>query len=190
MPNTRKILISPQKPALIHGVAQKLAVLVRVQAPDPDPSQNKVRKPYHLSLVIDRSGSMSGEPLIEAVRCAQHIIDRLDANDVASLVIFDDHVRTLVAAKPVGDRKALHVALAQIHSGGSTNLYGGWKAGMETLLPEAEKAALSRVILLSDGNANVGETTETSEIATFCAEAAEKGISTSTYGLGRDLTKP
>lgn len=189
MPNTPKIMISPQKPALIHGVAQKLAVLVRVQAPDPDSEQKKVRKPYHLSLVIDRSGSMSGEPLTEAVRCARHIIDRLDVSDVASLVIFDDHVRTLVAAKPVGNRKALHLALAQIHCGGSTNLHGGWKAGMETLLPEADKAALSRVILLSDGNANVGETTETSEIAAFCAEAAEKGISTSAYGLGRDFNE-
>ena len=136
MPNTNspQVLILPLKPALILGHAQKLPVFVRVQAPDPDPAQVKVRTPYHLSLVIDRSGSMSGAPLMEAVRCAKHIIDRLDATDVASLVVFDDRVNTLVPAKPVGNRKALHLALAQIHSGGSTNLHGGWQAGMDSIL--------------------------------------------------------
>jgi Ca-activated chloride channel family protein len=179
-----RILITPLKPALIQGMAQKLPVLVRVQAPDPDPELKKARKPYHLSLVIDRSGSMSGPPLIEAVRCAKHIVDRLESSDVASLVVFDDRVRTLAPASVVGDRKKLHMALSQIHSGGSTNLHGGWKTGMETLLPEAGNSALARVILLSDGNANVGDTVETEVIASLCAEAAAQGVTTSTYGLG------
>ena len=61
--NNPTVLITPLKPALIQGLAQKLPVLVRIQAPDLDPTQQKVRRPYHLSLVIDRSGSMSGEPL-------------------------------------------------------------------------------------------------------------------------------
>ena len=80
--NTPKVLITPLKPALIMGMAQKLPVLVRMQAPDPDPASKKERKPYHLSLVIDRSGSMSGEPLLEAVRCAKHIVDRLEHRQV------------------------------------------------------------------------------------------------------------
>ena len=191
MPNTNtpQVLITPLKPALILGVAQKLPVLVRVQAPDPDPDQKKARKPYHLSLVIDRSGSMSGAPLIEAVRCAKHMIDRLEATDIASLVIFDDRVKELAPARPVGDRKALYSALAMVHSGGSTNLHGGWKAGSESILPDASTAAMARVILLSDGNANVGETVETNEIAAFCAESAEKGVTTSTYGLGRQFNE-
>ncbi len=66
----------------------------------------------------------------------------------------------------------------------STNLHGGWTAGAATLLPQAKEAALARVILLSDGNANVGETTEPAAIAALCAEAAAQGVTTSTYGLG------
>ncbi|MBD5804513.1 von Willebrand factor type A domain protein [Azoarcus sp. Aa7] len=187
--NIPQILITPLKPALIDGVAQKLPVLVRVQAPDAGPAAAAPRKPYHLSLVIDRSGSMSGEPLMQAARCARHIIDRLDPTDVASLVVFDDKVKTLVPAKPVGNRSALHAALAQIRSGGSTELCGGWKAGVASLLDTAPEAALARVILLSDGNANTGETLEPAEIAAFCAQTAEKGVTTSTYGLGRDFNE-
>lgn len=187
--NIPQILITPLKPALIDGVAQKLPVLVRVQAPDADPARSAPRKPYHLSLVIDRSGSMSGEPLMQAMRCARHIIDRLDPTDIASLVVFDDKVKTLVPAKPLGNRSALYTALAQIRSGGTTDLYGGWKAGVTSLLDTAADAALARVILLSDGNANAGETHDPAEIAAFCAQAAEKGVTTSTYGLGSDFNE-
>ena len=101
--NIPQILIQPLKPALIAGMAQKLQVLVRVQAPDAPTAEKKARKPYHLALVIDRSGSMSGPPLAEAVRCAKHITDQLAPTDTASLVIFDDRVQTLVPARPVGD---------------------------------------------------------------------------------------
>jgi Ca-activated chloride channel family protein len=66
-------------------------------------------------------------------------------------------VQTLVPARPVGNRKGLHLALSQVHSGGMTNLHGGWQAGADGLLPGAAESALARVILLSDGNANVGE---------------------------------
>ncbi len=192
MPNNNipQILIQPLKPAIIAGVAQKLPVLIRVQAPDAvETIEKKARKPYHLALVIDRSGSMSGPPLAEAVRCAKHITDQLAPTDTASLVVFDDRVQTLVPARPVGDRKALHMALSRVHSGGSTNLHGGWQAGADGLLPGASEAALARVILLSDGNANVGEITDTDGIAALCAQAAERGVTTSTYGLGRDFNE-
>lgn len=186
MPNNiPQVLITPLKPALIEGVAQTLQVLVRVQAPDADPTQAmKERGPYHLSLVIDRSGSMSGVPLVEALRCAQHIVGSLAPTDVASLIAFDDRVDTLVPAGPVGNCKLLQAALSSVHSGGQTNLHGGWDAGALTLKADAGKAALARVILLSDGNANAGRTTNTAEIAAFCAAAAEEGVTTSTYGLG------
>ncbi|WP_300336880.1 VWA domain-containing protein [Accumulibacter sp.] len=187
--NTPQILIQPLRPALIAGAGQKLPVLIRVQAPDAVASEKKPRQPYHLALVIDRSGSMSGPPLAEAVRCARHIADQLEPTDIAALVVFDEHVQTLVHARPVGDRTALHQALSRIHSGGTTNLHGGWQAGADGLLPNAGEAALARVILLSDGNANVGEVTATAAIAALCGQAAECGVTTSTYGLGRDFNE-
>ena len=187
--NVPQVLLTALKPALILGSAQKLHVLARVQSPDPDPAIVSVRRPYHLALVIDRSGSMSGAPLAEALRCARHIVDRLDSGDHAALIDFDSRVRTLVPAVPVGDRKALHTALARIHAGGTTDLCGGWQAGSAALLPGAAEAALARVILLSDGNANTGEITDPPAIAALCAQAVAAGVSTSTYGLGRDFNE-
>jgi Ca-activated chloride channel family protein len=187
--NDHRILIQPLKAATIDGLAQKLPVLVRVQAPDAPAASGKVRKPYHLALVIDRSGSMSGTPLHEALRCAGHMVGRMAPDDRAALVVFDDKVRTLVPASPVGDGSAFRQALAAVHAGGSTNLHGGWTAGKDEVLPKAADAALARVILLSDGNANCGEYRETDEIAGFCEGAAKAGVSTSTYGLGRDFNE-
>ena len=184
-----QVVITPLKPALIAGLAHTVPVLVRVQAPDADPSVMPVRKPYHLSLVIDRSGSMSGQPLQEAVRCSRHIVDRLLPTDVASLVTFDHRATLLTPAQPVGDRRALHHALAGIQCGGNTDLYGGWSTGADSLLPGAASASIARIILLTDGNANSGELTEAQQIAERCTSAATRGITTSTYGLGRDFNE-
>lgn len=186
--NEPAILVAAEKPALIDGIAQKVQVLVRVQAPDPLAGTTRPRRPYHLALVLDRSGSMSGEPLREAVRCARHIVDRMEPSDRAALVVFDNDVNTVVPLSPVDDRQALHTALGYVHSGGSTNLHGGWRSGAAELSPAAGEAAIARVILLSDGNANVGEV-RVEAIAAACALAAGSAVSTSTYGLGRSFNE-
>lgn len=186
--NTPRLLLTPLKSALIADHAQRVRVLVRIQSPDADPSRVKTRPPYHLALVIDRSGSMSGAPLFEAKRCARHIIDQLRPDDRAALVQFDDRVRVLVPAQPVDDRHALHQTLEDIHEGGSTNLHGGWEAGARCLADFVQQAGLSRVILLSDGNANRG-LTDAERIAEQCGEFARQGVTTSTYGLGHHFNE-
>ena len=186
--NVPRVLLAPLRSALIAGHAQKLPVLIRTQAPDAPETRDRERPPYHLALVIDRSGSMSGEPLHEARRCARHIVDHLRPDDRASLVQFDDRVDVLVAAMPVGDGKALRQALDIIHEGGSTDLHGGWEAGAQGLLEHARQAGLSRVILLSDGNANRG-LDDPEAIVGHCRQFADQGITTSTYGLGHQFNE-
>jgi Ca-activated chloride channel family protein len=128
---------------------------------------------------------MSGQPLEEARRCAEFVLDGLQPEDRLAVVAYDDNVHTLFPAAPVGaTREAIRAALRRIDSGGSTNLHGGWLAGVQSLVPHAGPDAVSRVILLSDGCAHVG-LCDPQSIWTQCRDVAAAGIGTSTYGLGR-----
>jgi Ca-activated chloride channel family protein len=179
------LVMTPRRSALLAGHDNTLDVLVRVQAPDAPTAATVSRQPLHLSLVIDRSGSMSGQPLEEARRCAEFVLDGLQSTDRLAVVAYDDSVHTVFPAAPIaGTREAIRAAIRRIDSGGSTDLHGGWLAGVQALVPQAGPHAVSRVILLSDGCANAG-LCDPQAIWTQCREVAAAGIGTSTYGLGR-----
>ncbi len=180
------VLLAPRRAGLRAGRDQVLDVLVRVQAGAA--TNARPRLPLHLALVLDRSGSMSGTPLEEAKRCAASIVDRLDARDNVSIVAYDDSVRVLASCRPVAEREALKRAIASLDSGGSTDLHAGWLTGAESLAPHTRADVLSRVILLSDGCANAG-LVDPVQIERHCAELANAGVTTSTYGLGQNFNE-
>ena len=181
------VVLVPRRAGLQAGVDNVVEVLVRIQAPAAPAGQLPERAPQALSLVIDRSGSMAGRPLEEARRCAGFVIDRLRPADAVSLVQFDHRVQRLWPAVALGDGTALRAAIAGIEAGGNTQLHGGWREGADTLA-DVGGHGLRRVILLSDGQANQG-LTDPAAIAAQCAEWAAKGITTSTYGLGRHFNE-
>jgi Ca-activated chloride channel homolog len=186
--NAPKIILTPRRPAIPAGFESTLDVLVRVVAPDAPPSVGHSRAPLHLALVIDRSGSMAGQPLEEAKNAAAFVVNGLMRGDRASIVTYDDTVDTRVPLHGAEDRDTLLRAIAGIQSGGMTNLHGGWFAGAETLAAAVSRETISRVILLSDGCANKG-LTDQEAINRQCAELASTGVTTSTYGLGRNFNE-
>lgn len=185
---TASILLHPIRPAA-PAAGGTLEVLVRVQAPDRPASEHATptRRPLRVAVVIDRSGSMSGQPLHEALRCAEYIAGGLQQTDQLAVVLYDNTVQVPFTLRPAGNAEALRAALAGVDSGGSTALFDGWQAGAN-LLEGGTERTLSRVLLLSDGQANHG-LCEPEQIQQHCARWAARGVTTSTVGLGRDFNE-
>ncbi len=160
---------------------QSLDVVVQFSPVSTTPH---LRRALNLSLVIDRSGSMAGTPLKQAVNAARLLIDQLSAEDIVSVVIYDDHVETIVAPQLVKNKDVMHTALSKIHAGGCTNLSGGWLKGCEHVQSHHTPNKINRVLLLTDGLANVGITNDKILLNTAQQQFLQHHISTTTLGFG------
>ena len=180
------IIVSPLR-AAIPAQGGHLDLLVRVQAPDLPEDKSIEHTPKRLALVVDRSGSMSGKPLQEALRCVMHIAKHLTPKDQLSLVVYDDQVEVMVPLSEVSSVTAIQDAVDRVQSGGSTDLFSGWLKGAEQL-EGGNTRAVSRVVLLSDGQANQGEV-RVNRISEECKNWLTKGVSTTTVGLGRHFNE-
>jgi Ca-activated chloride channel family protein len=180
------ILLSPLKSA-VPSQGGALEVLVRVQAPDQPAESKATITPKRLALVVDRSGSMDGQPLTEALRCVTHIADCMTPADALSVVVYDDKVNVLLPLATVTNPTRIRQAVANVTSGGMTDLFAGWEAGAKQL-EGGVASTISRVILLSDGQANHG-LCEQAEIEKLCSALLARGISTTTVGLGNGFNE-
>lgn len=141
------------------------------------------RTPVNIAIVLDRSGSMSGSKIARAREAAAMAVQRLDSNDIVSLVAYDDTVNVLYPASKLTDRKSLEAAIERIQPGNSTALFAGVSKGAEEVRKFRDKERVNRVILLSDGLANVGPSSP-SELGDLGASLIKDGISVTTLGLG------
>src|SRR5688572_6179271 len=148
------------------------------------PIRRDLRPPVNIALVIDRSGSMSGDKIVKAREAALEAVRRLSPDDILALVAYDTSVQTLVPAQRVGDGRRLEQAIRGIEAGGNTALYGGVTRGAAEVRRHMEdRRFVNRVILLSDGLANVGPSSP-EDLGRFGASLVKEGISVTTIGLG------
>ena len=152
-------------------------------------SAEKATERPHLSvhLVLDVSGSMAGESITNARDAARALVDKLAPSDDFSLVTFSNEADVKVPDGPVGARRdAIKKIIADIHEGGGTNigqaLHLGYAQASAKTIPED---AVRVVLLLSDGHANVGITAP-ERLSKLALDAFQKGIQTSSFGLGPD----
>jgi Ca-activated chloride channel family protein len=156
-------------------------VLIRITPAIP--TESSPRPPLNLGLVIDRSGSMEGDRLRYAKQAVLYLVENLQPTDRVSVIAFDDRVEVLVLSTLVTDRQAIQSAVARLACRGSTNLHAGWQEGAKEVSLFKAPGHLNRVILLSDGQANAGETS-LDALASQAHALAGQGISTTTIGIG------
>lgn len=180
------ITVRPEREAIVARDGEEVIIKIDVEAL---PDRSGRRLPLNIAIVLDRSGSMSGRKLEQACQGALEVVRQLRDEDVLSLVTYDTEVQIVKSARRVGDsREEFRSAIREIYSGGSTALYEGVQEGGRQLEEFLSDKRVNRVILLSDGLANVGPSSPR-EIARLGQRLAQRGISVSTIGLGADYNE-
>lgn len=157
-------------------------LLVRLEATASPAAE---RPPVNLALVIDRSSSMRGPRITNAIEAASQVVQKLDARDRLSVITFDASARTVFGPANLTDdakRLLLH-ALSEIRTGVGTNLAAGIKKGSEAIRSGFVRGAVARLVLLTDGQPSVG-ITDSTRLAAISEKEAVRGVTTTTMGLG------
>lgn len=178
--------VETEKSVLFAGPAQDVVIKVTLDAP-PVPSYIQ-RQPVNLSIVLDKSGSMNGEKIKYARAAAIEAVQRLGNADIFSLVVYDSNVHTVIPAQYVRNIDRIISKIQRIYAGGSTALFGGVSQGASEIRKHIGSEYIHRLILLSDGLANVGPQSPV-ELGRLGAALIKENISVTTIGVGYDYNE-
>lgn len=142
-------------------------------------------EPISLIAVVDRSGSMSGNPIARVKEGLHAVIDKLGEGDRLGIVIYGT---TSLVHQPVidvaGNKEALHRAVDDIAIDGSTSMEAGMKLGFATAFAErSHSRGKTRMMLFTDENPNTGNTTAEGFMAQ-AIDGSRKGVGLTTIGVG------
>jgi Ca-activated chloride channel homolog len=168
-------------PRLAPGSTGTTFVLLEAKTGDVDRATTPA--PSHLALVIDRSGSMRGERLRNAIAGASAAVDHLGEGDVVSVIAFDSRPTRVVPATTItaSNREEIKSAIRGITVGGETCISCGIDDGITEL--QGTSGKVERMIVLSDGEATAG-VRDLVGFRSLAAHAREKGVSVTTIGVG------
>ena len=142
------------------------------------------RDDVNLTFVIDVSGSMSDGDRIGIVKDSLHtLVDRLRPTDAVAIVAYETESHLVQGMTEVGDGDELHSAIDELEVGGSTNMIDGLQDGYGIAAESFDHEKDNRVILLSDGEANLG-LTEHDAMLDDLDESIAEGTTLLTVGVG------
>jgi Ca-activated chloride channel family protein len=169
------------EPVMIAGKEQTAYVKITIGGFELPADRN--RSPVNLAVVLDRSSSMAGDKFEQAKEAALMVIDRLQPDDVISVISYDSTVEVLVPAQKASEKDHIRARIEALTPRGSTALFAGVTHGLEEVGKFLDPKLVNRIILVSDGQANVGPSSP-NELGRLGVVAARQGISISTIGLG------
>jgi Ca-activated chloride channel family protein len=142
------------------------------------------RDPALLIFVIDVSGSMDMENRLQLVKEALALlIGELREDDRIGIVVYSDNSRVVLDPTPASEDETILTAINNLQPEGSTNAEAGLQLGYQMALANMRAGGTTRIILCSDGVANVGATGPDAILQTI-AEGVESGITLTTVGFG------
>ena len=143
------------------------------------------RAPLSLMAVVDRSGSMTGDPIASVKAALRQVVAELGDEDRLGIAIYG--TESLVHQRPIavkGNRQQLLAAIDAIEINGSTNMEAGLKIGYDAAFAEATKfGGKTRMMLFTDEQPNTGNT-DTGSFMGMARDASLRGIGLTTIGVG------
>jgi len=182
-----KVSANLDRPYLLADEEQSVVLKVGLSA-EGDSARGE-RPPLNIAIVLDKSGSMGSDQKMEnAKQGVFEIIERLNEGDIISVVVYDTYPRVLIPAQVLKDKSEVINLVSQIYPSGSTALYGGIELGAEELRKHMSDYCLNKIVLLSDGLANVGPQS-TEDLASLGRMLSEEDVLVSTIGVGLDYNE-
>ena len=142
------------------------------------------RKPASLTFVIDTSGSMYQGNRLEMVKYALNVlVNRLTADDTVSIISYGTDARVVLYPTRGDQKDTILNSLYELLPGGTTNAAAGLRKGYEMAMQSYKSGGTNRVILCSDGVANMGATDADSILETVHGYVSE-GVYLTSVGFG------
>jgi len=142
--------LSNRSAAPVLDTHQLIYVLTEIR---PSQGMANHRLPLNLTLLLDRSGSMSGPKLRNLKEAVKRIIDQLGSEDLISIVTFETRPQVLIPIQPASDKHGIKKVIDSIDEGGGTNMALALREGIRQAKQKMELDRTSRLVLLTDGEA-------------------------------------
>ncbi|MCK4719049.1 VWA domain-containing protein [bacterium] len=145
--------------------------------------------PLNLVLLLDKSHSMFGGPIIEVIKAAKVVIDQLTGRDSLTVIAFDQDAKVVLSSRRVLNKDEAKRRLDRIDvEGGSTDLHAALKLGLKEMRELSAENSIDKIVLLTDGRPTHGETLD-QNFFQLAETIREKGGSVSSVGVGLDYNE-
>lgn len=179
--------LAAERTKLLAGSRTQVAVMLTLRAPAA--SREVEPTSVALALVMDRSGSMKAAGKMEMVRVAGgDLVDRLGSGDELGLVAYNNRIEVVRPMADLAEPEGVKSIIRQLTPRGATDLGGGLMAGIGLFGKDHGNGTAKRLLLLTDGLANRGET-RPEVLAQWARNAFLDGRRVSTIGLGLDYNE-